>query len=233
MTDIYHGETDQPPLHGYRGEAPAAIERWPCGLTIAISREAGARGGSIAQRVGRKLGWQVVDQDQLEYLAQDDHVLDELPDAARAWAELRLDELLRARTLSTDPAVIHMARVVLALGTQGEVVLIGRGAGFVLPPASTLHVRVVAPLPDRVAYMSQLLRLTEDEAAEEVRQRDAARAAYLFAHLKRQTSDAYSYDLLVNSGRLGEEVAAELVAQAARTKLLNSETLSSRPDEER
>src|SRR5437763_7060974 len=101
MSDIYHGETDHPPLHGYRGEAPAAVDRWPCGLTIAISREAGARGGSIAQRIGRKLGWQVVDQDQLEYLAQDDHVLDELPDAARAWAELRLDELLRARTLST------------------------------------------------------------------------------------------------------------------------------------
>jgi cytidylate kinase len=112
-------------------------------------------------------------------------------------------------------------------------VLIGRGAGFVLPPASTLHVRVVAPLADRVAYMSQLLRLTEDEAAEEVRQRDAGRVAHVFTHLKRHTTDPYAYDLLVNSGRLGEEVAAELIAQAARTKLLNSETLSPRSDEER
>jgi len=122
---------------------------------------------------------------------------------------------------------------VLALGTQGEVVLIGRGAGFVLPTASTLHVRVVAPPADRVAYMGQLLRLTEDEAGDEVRRRDAGRAAYVFTHLKRQTSDAYGYDLLVNSGRLGEEVCAELIAQAARTKLLNSESLSPRPDEER
>ena len=50
-----------------------------------------------------------------------------------------------------------------------------------LPPATTLHVRVVAPLADRVAYMSQWLRLTEDEAAEEVRQRDAGRTAHVLA----------------------------------------------------
>ena len=56
---------------------------------------------------------------------------------------------------------------------------------------------------------------------------------YVLTHLKRQTSDPYAYDLLVNSGRLGEEVCAELIAQAARTKLLHSETLSPRPDEER
>src|SRR5437763_1395432 len=44
MADIYAGDTDLPPLHGYRGAAPAVAERWPCGLTGALSREAGARG---------------------------------------------------------------------------------------------------------------------------------------------------------------------------------------------
>src|SRR5438874_779544 len=68
MPDIYHGETDQPPLHGYRGEAPAVVARWPCGLTVALSRDAVARDGSIAKRVGPTLGWLVVEQDQPEYV---------------------------------------------------------------------------------------------------------------------------------------------------------------------
>src|SRR5260370_18803749 len=64
-------EPGQSPLHGYRGsdkEAPALGV--PAGLTIAISREAGARGATIAKRAGEKLGWEVYSQDMLEYGAQ-------------------------------------------------------------------------------------------------------------------------------------------------------------------
>ena len=55
----------------------------------------------------------------------------------------------------------------------GEVILLGRGAGCILPAASTLHVRVVAALTDRIAYMAQWLRLTMDEAAQQVELRDS------------------------------------------------------------
>ena len=48
---------------------------------------------------------------------------------------------------------------------------IGRGAGCILPRESTLNVRVVAALEERIAYMAQWLRLTAEEAAERVRLR--------------------------------------------------------------
>jgi cytidylate kinase len=109
--------------------------------------------------------------------------------------------------------------MVLSLGAQGEVVLLGRGAGCILPAKTTLHVRIVAPLPDRVAYMSQWMRLTEEEAAEQVRTRDSRRADYISTHFHRKPGDVYQYDLLLNSSFLGEEACAELIAQAARAKL--------------
>src|SRR3954470_16594898 len=102
MTETFAGKSEPGPLHGYRGEsAQAAPDRWPSGLTIALSRESGARGGSIAKRVGRKLGWQVVDQETLEFLTQDELAFQDLPAAAREWADERLDQLLRSRVLST------------------------------------------------------------------------------------------------------------------------------------
>ena len=97
--------------------------------------------------------------------------------------------------------------------------LIGRGAGYVLPPRSTLHVRLVAPLQDRIAYMSQWLRLTIDEAAEQVRLRDSRRGDFIRTHFHRAPGDVHQYDLALNSSFLGEDTCVELIAQAARAKL--------------
>lgn len=222
--ETYTGTVESGPLHGYRGEsALETANRFPSSLTIALSRESGGRGGSIARRVGRKLGWQVVDQELLEFLTQDEQAFQELAPAAREWADERLDQLLRARILNNDAGVVAMARAVLLLGSQGEVVIIGRGAGYILPPATTLHVRIIAPEPDRIAYMSQWLRMTADEAAEEVRRRDSRRAEFLAAQIGCAADDPNPYDFVVNSSRLGEEASAELIAQTARGKLLGLE----------
>jgi cytidylate kinase len=208
-------------LHGDRGTLPVRGPG-PRAPAIAVSREAGARGGSIARRVGKKLGWQVYDQELLEYLGQDgvarQGLLDALPRPTAEWAEARLGELLRSHPSLADPALTSLARVVLALGAQGEVVLIGRGAGCMLPRRWALNVRVVAHLDDRIAYMGQWLRLPVNEAAEKVRQRDARRAEFLMATFGCDPAEVHQYDLLLNSSLLGEETCADLVVQAARAR---------------
>jgi len=218
-------EARESPRHGFQGDrapAPPPAE-FPAGLTVAVSREAGSRGGSIGRRVARKLGWPVYDQELLEYVSQEgrlhQELIDGLPPAAGAWLEQRLDQFLREQSVSQHPSILRLARAILALAAQGSVVLIGRGAGLMLPAETTLHVRVVAPLADRIAYMSQWLRLTVEEATERVRLRDARRAEFLTTHFHRQPGEAHQYDLLLNSSLLGEELCAELVAHAARAKM--------------
>jgi cytidylate kinase len=209
------------PRHGFRGEPPAAATI-PAGLTIAVSREAGARGGSLGRRVARRLGWEVYGQELLEYIARDpasrSELLQRLSAASAAWAEERLHELLRGQELSQNPAILNLARVILALGATGRVVLIGRGAGYVLPRQTTLHVRVVAPMADRIAYLAQWLRLTVDEAAEQVRLRDSRRQEFLSTHFHQRSAEPYQFDLVLNSTSLGEELCADLILQSAKAK---------------
>lgn len=209
------------PLHGFRGQE-AEIAALPRGLTIAISREAGARGGTIAKRAGEKLGWQVFSQDLIEYISQEGNfrqeVLDDLPVGATRWVDDHLQQLLKEQNLSRNPTILELARIVLSLGTQGEVILLGRGAGCILPARSTLHVRFVAPLEDRIAYMAQWLRLTDEEAAEQVRKRDMRRADFINTHFHRKPSEVHQYDLVLNSSSLGEEACADLIVQAAKAK---------------
>ena len=211
------------PHHGFRGEPSSPARKGvQAALTIAISREAGSRGHTVARRAGSKLGWPVYNQELLEYTAQEGHFRENLaetlsPEAAH-WVEDRLAQLLREQNLSQHPSIVDMARLILALAAQGEVILIGRGAGCLLPRASSLNVRVVAPLTDRVAYMAQWLRLTEADAADQVRRRDERRAEFIATHFHRQPQDVYQYDLLLNSSLLGEELCAEMIVQAARAK---------------
>lgn len=215
--------TSESPLHGYRGDPePAARPAFPAGLSIAISREAGARGGSIARRAGVKLGWQVYSQDLIEYVAQEgsfrQDVLDHLNDGAAEWVEAELRRRHDDGLVRDNPTLLNLARMLLSLGAQGEVVLVGRGAGCLLPSRSTLYVRLVAPLAARVAYMSQWLRLGAEEAAEQVRTRDRRREEFLRTHFHRDPTDVHQYDLVLNTATLGEERCAELIVHAARAK---------------
>jgi cytidylate kinase len=213
------------PLHGFQGDrAPVApAPRMPAAVTIALSREAGSRGSTIARRAGQKLGWQVYDQESLEHTAQEEiirqEILGSLSAEQTAWVEGRLKELAHEKELSEFPGVTDLARMVLELGARGDVVLVGRGAGYLLPPDSTLHVRIVAPLADRIRYMSQWQRLPTDKAADLVRLRDSQRAEFLARCLPRRPKDQYSYDLVLNSSLLGVEACADLIVTAARAKL--------------
>lgn len=192
-------------------------------LTIAVSRESGARGTTIARRVGEKLGWQVCTQEFLEHSAQNElvrqDILDGLSVEEGQWVQEQVERSPLQDNPARHPAALELLRLILALSVQGEVILIGRGAGFILPRSSTLHVRLVAPLLDRIAYTSQWLRLTQEEAVEQVRLRDLRRDEYIETHFHRSPADIHQYDLALNSSFIGEDLAAELIVQAARGKL--------------
>src|SRR5436305_11198345 len=129
------------PQHGNRGDRrdrPSA----PAGVAIAISREAGARGETIARRVGKRLGWQVYTQELLEFLCANDvarqSVLADVPAEAAGWVAAQLDRVKGDRGI--DPAAEggDMPRLILSLAARGQAILVGRGAGYYLPRDTTL-----------------------------------------------------------------------------------------------
>lgn len=216
-------EVDESPLHGYRGVAtpPPILER-PQGMTIALSRQAGARGTSIAQATAGLLGWQIYPPEMLDFLAHDEaartEVLKDLPEAAIHWAALEAARFQARRRLPDDQDTAAVARLIFALAARGDAVLIGRGAGFILPNETTVHVRIVAPDDSRTAYLAQWLRLTDEEAAAEAASRDRRRAGFLSSMTDSAWDDVTAYDLVLNSSRLHLDACAKLIAEAVRLK---------------
>jgi cytidylate kinase len=212
------------PLHGWQGDraTPAAPGFQPAALSIAVSRETGARGITIAKSVSKRLGWQYYDQEMLEYVAQEERhrrdLFDSLEPEALEWITQEQQRLVAEHRLRADEPLLELARVVLALGSKGQAVILGRGAGCILPREAVLRVRLIAPLAERIAYMAQFQRLTPEKAAEFVCTSDRQRAEFMVAHFFRRPDDVYEYDMVLNPSQLGVEAVTQAIAQAALVK---------------
>ena len=115
---------NEAPVHGFRGEAPDdGPAARPRGLTVAVSREAGARGTTLARKVGELLGWQVFDQDLLDYLQMNDgergRLLADIPASAKDWADAHLARLQRAGRLDADGDTARLYRLLFAVAARG------------------------------------------------------------------------------------------------------------------
>ncbi|QDU62025.1 cytidylate kinase [Planctomycetes bacterium Pan216] len=212
----------RPVLHGYAPGESDGSEPFVPGITIAVSRQTGSRGRAIAQRTAELLGWQSIDQDTLECMIQHPEycsTIEESPSpAALEWIEEQV-----ARIHQGDPPICHqeflpLAQVVLGLSAVGNCVILGRGAGFLLPTDVRLHVRLIAPERDRIAYISEVERLSLQEAERFVSERDDARSSFLEQAFGKASTDVSSYDLILNVPEFGLEGCATLIASAAKAK---------------
>jgi cytidylate kinase len=199
----------------------------PHAFTIAVSREAGTEGSSIAQDVGERLGWHVYDYELLDRIAQDMGIrtaLLESVDERRQSSMLEfIEALLSAPSkgdwgplVSESGFVHHLVKTVLALGIHGECVIVGRGAALILPVATTLRVLLVAPVRERIAALSRKLGISEREAARQVRIIDRERTDFVQDHFLKNPIDPRNYDLVLNASRLSGASCADIIIETLR-----------------
>lgn len=152
-------------------------------LTIALSRESGARGSSTAREVGKRLGWTVYDRELLERIAQElnlrTSLLESVDEKQVTWLQECVLAFASVPSVSGSTYLRHLVPTVLSLAALGECVIVGRGAAQILPVATTLRVRLVAPLEWRIAAMSKKLGVSREEAARTVERIDRERVRFV------------------------------------------------------
>jgi len=109
--------------------------------------------------------------------------------------------------------------IIRELGQRGDIVILGRGSHLLLREHPTaLHVLTLAPLEVHVQRFAQREGLSSQEAAKRVHDLDRGRAAFHHKFFKAEADDPGCYDLAIDTSRLSYEVAAQLVAEAARAR---------------
>jgi Cytidylate kinase-like family len=189
---------------------------------VCLSRQYGARGAEMGRMVAEQLGFRFYSQELIHDVAEEAQVRDQLvesldervQDSISAW----VSSLIKRGAFAPSDYLRNLSRVVLTLGRHGKGVIVGRGAHFLLDPQVTLRVRVLAPLEARVARIAARDGLGEDEARAKILRIDGERIAFNKQHYGADISDPSHYDLVVNGGTLGIEVAADLTVRAFRTR---------------
>ena len=195
---------------------------------ITISREYGSGGGEIAARLARRLGWQLIDHEVVVRVAEKLHVSEEEAEehderveglASRIFKSLRLMHPTMPVTVDIPPSMdsraFYEARCQIIEGAvaSGHVVIVGRGAqAHLAKRRDVLHVRIVAPFALRLAYVMSREGLDREAAQARILRKDQERTRYLETFYHRHPGDPHLYDLVLNTGILDLESAAEVIA---------------------
>jgi cytidylate kinase len=187
----------------------------PGAFTIAISREVGALGTSVARAVGQRLGWTVYDHELLELIAKEKQLrvslLESVDERRTSWIEECMEGFGEIPAVSASEYIRYLTRTLLSLAAHGECIIVGRGAAQVLPPASTLRVRLIAPLDARIAWVVRELGLSRAAAARHIAKIERERDHFIRGHYLKDPTNPLQYDLVLNSGRLTVEDCAEVI----------------------
>lgn len=193
------------------------------GPYLLISREKGAGGSEVGQLAGKRLGWQVFDKEIVDAIAQKANVRRELVESLderdRATIHDAVEQWLNPQDIGTSGYLAHLREVLLTLGHQGNVVIVGRAAEYVLPSQFGLRARMIAPLDVRVRRIASEESSSLKAARVEVEKSDRERAALVRRHYGQKAIDPLTHDLTINTAELTVEAATEIVLAAVQQKL--------------
>lgn len=203
-------------------------------MIITISRQYGAGGSEVARLVAAGLGWSVVDNEIVDLVAgraglapevvaaQDERVPGFVERLARALANTSQEYAVPELGVAVgpeEPGVVELTeRVVKEIAAEGRVVLVGRAAPAVLGQLhDALHVKLVAPRPFRIRLAMEAEQVDEPTAERTMDRTDTHRARYHREYYGRDWDDPTHFHLVLNTGLLGLDGAAEVIlAEAGR-----------------
>jgi cytidylate kinase len=182
---------------------------------VALSREAGIDASTIARLIAARFGWKVLDRGLLDHVAEVNHwsriALESVDEQTASWFNETIGHWLDHQTVSQVEFVHGMTKIVMLAAQHESMVLVGRGAQFVLPAARGLTVRLVAPREQRVREFAEQKGCKKREAEKLLEEIDAGRTDFVKRYFHRNIADPHLYDLTLNLAQTSYDAAAEII----------------------
>jgi cytidylate kinase len=215
---------------------------------ITISRQFGAAGVPVGRQLAERLNLEFLDralvrqvalrsgvpEDELE--TYDERLPGFLQRLGSALAATSIEDAMPAvpfseqvPPMSTHDRLVAITRTLIEEAAQrGNVVIVGRGAAFVLGKRpGTMHVQLHADIDARVRFIMSRVEevppgeqgktpLDEHAALELCRSVDSERADYIRRLYRADWLDTRNYDISLDTGRLGVERTVNVLEHLAR-----------------
>lgn len=199
-------------------------------IIINIGRQFGGGGLAVASELGKRLGIPVYDRELIIKAAQDSGFSAELfeqSDEKRRIFSLSsiFSSLLSSpvENYMSDNGIFEMqCATIRKIAEQGSAIIVGRCSDYVLRDMDcALNIFLTSPLSVRVDRICERHGLNREKAESLILQKDKAREEYYNYYTFGNWGVASTYDLSIDSSRLGIEGTADFIIEfAQRTGLL-------------
>ena len=203
-----------------------------CKSIITIGRQYGSGGHEIGQKLAKELGIKCYDKELLDRAAKESGICQELFEhhderptnsflyslvmdtysmngAASGYTEMPLNYKV---FLAQFNAIKQIAK-------EGPCVMIGRCADYALADFDNcFSVFFHADLQTRIRRIAKIYDLTDAKAKDRIIKTDKKRSSYYNYYTSKRWGDADSYDLCIDSGKMGVDGSVELVLNAIQLK---------------
>ena len=181
---------------------------------VTLEREFGSGGGGIAAKLARRLGWKLWDQQLTSEIAQRAQVTESAVASCDERVDSRLYRFAKAfwrgsyersiplddsRTFDTDRMMAMVGEIMSAIAAEGNAVIVGRGAPFLLREREdTFRVFTYAPHDEKIRRLLAMGR-SREEAEDLVENVDKERIAYIKHYFNAEWPTRSLYHLMINT----------------------------------
>ena len=199
---------------------------------ITIGREFGSYGLDIGKRVAEELGLKLYDKDMLKRAAKESGLCEEI---FETHDEKPTNSFLYSLVMDTyslgyassgyaDMPLNH--KVFLAqfdtikkIAAEGPCVMVGRCADYALEDYdNVISIFIHADLDKRVARIARLQNMAPSKAKDMIVKNDKKRASYYNYYTNKEWGAAKSYDLCLDSGKLGVEGTVKAILEYVKLR---------------
>ena len=200
---------------------------------VTIGRQFGSNGRIIGQRVAEKMGIVCYDKELIKAAAKESGLwedllenLDEKPTNSFLYSVV-MDPYSFAYSVDNSnygmnlnqKAFMATFNTIRKIADEKSCVFIGRCADYVLRDyENVLNVFIYAPLEDRIKnIVERYPDMTEKKAKDQIVKEDKARASYYNFYTSNKWGRIESYDICINSSKVGVEAAADMIIDTLKS----------------
>ena len=187
---------------------------------LTISREFGSGGRTVGRMAATALHIPCYDQEILEELAKKSgftqgYIREQGEYAAHAgWLSNALASRFSDGLTSQDRLWVLQRELILELAEKGPCVIVGRCADFILrEKADCLTTFIHADMAFRAKRIVEVYGQRQDSPEKRLQDKDCRRAAYYQIYTDTRWGQARNYHIALDSGVLGIDRCAELLAE--------------------
>lgn len=200
-------------------------------MVITIGREFGSGGKYIGERLAEELNMKLYDEELITRVSKerniDIHLLNENDEKHKksfwytlAMASMSMSDSVNSLTElpSDDKYFIEQAKIIEEIADEGNAIIIGRCSNVILKDRKNVVNLFVYSSDEKfkINRKVEFAGLDEKKALKLMHKKDKERAAYYNYYTNQTWGGRESYDLLVDSSKLGIEKTVELIKEYVR-----------------